>query len=88
MGRSSVTELHRALLELGVILITHLPGNARAKGKIERLFRFIQERFISEHTAKTLDKLNLDDVFCLKQERKVAKDKRRIMFFNPPRVSF
>lgn len=137
-----VTELHRALLELGVTLITHLPGNARAKGKIERLFRFIQERFISEHTAKTLDGLNLDDVFCLKQERKVAKDnsfsldgvtyaiprehnmvafkvklhihpgikirvwykdeflcelthiikqakdKRRIMFFDPPRVSF
>ena len=108
-----ITEIHRALLELGVTLITHLPGNARAKGKIERLFKFIQERFISEHTAKTLDELNLqlerwvawynnhhinrdtrcapkdrqipsafrslnglnlDDVFCLKQERKVAKD--------------
>jgi len=36
-----VTELHRALLELGVTLITHLPGNARAKGKIERLFRLL-----------------------------------------------
>lgn len=108
-----ITEIHRALLELGVTLVTHLPGNARAKGKIERLFKFIQERFISEHTAKTLEELNsqlerwvawynhhhinrdikcapkgrqmpsafrslnglnLDDVFCLKQERKVAKD--------------
>ena len=109
----TVTEIHRALLELGITLVTHLPGNAKAKGKIERLFRFIQERFIREHTAKNLDGLNaqlerwvawynnhhvnrdtgcapkdrqmpsafrpldglnLDDVFCLKQERKVAKD--------------
>jgi len=53
-----ITEIHRALLELGVTLITHVPGNARAKGKIERLFRFIQERFISEHTANNLDELN------------------------------
>lgn len=109
----TITEIHRALLEIGVTLITHLPGNARAKGKIERLFRFIQERFISEHTASNLDELNtqlqkwvswynnhhinrdtgciplsrcipsalraldgvnLDDVFCLKEERKVAND--------------
>ena len=108
-----ITEIHRALLELGITLITHLPGNARAKGKIERLFRFIQERFISEHEAANLDELNsqlqkwidwynhhhinrdtgciplcrrtpsalrpldginLDDVFCLKEERKVGKD--------------
>jgi hypothetical protein len=93
-------------------LLTHFPGNARAKGKIERLFKFIQERFISEHKAKDLNELNfelrrwinwynnhhinrdtgcvpslrripsvikpangisLDDVFCLKEERKVAK---------------
>ena len=108
-----ITEIHRALLELGVTLITHVPGNARAKGKIERLFRFIQERFISEHTASNLEELNsqlqkcvswynnhhinrdtgciplsrctpsalrplngvnLDDIFCLKEERKVGKD--------------
>jgi len=107
-----ITEIHRALLELGITLITHLPGNARAKGKIERLFRFIQERFISEHTASNLDELNsqlqkwinwynnhhinrdtgcislsrripsalrsldganLDDIFCIKEERKVGK---------------
>lgn len=108
-----VTEVHRALLELGCTLLTHEPGNAQAKGKIERLFRFIQERFISEHTAHTLEELNaqfqrwitwynsthlnrdtgctplaritpsafkplnglnLDDIFCLKEERKVGKD--------------
>jgi transposase InsO family protein len=108
-----ITEIHRALVELGITLITHLPGNARAKGKIERLFRFIQERFISEHRARNLDELNsqlqkwikwynnchinrdtrcipvsrctptalrpldgvnLDDIFCVKEERKVGKD--------------
>jgi len=113
LAGETITEIHRALLELGVTLVTHLPGNAKAKGKVERLFRFIQERFISEHRAKTLlelnsqlqewitwynnyhinrdtgcvplsrqnpsalkplDGLNLDDTFCLKEERKVAKD--------------
>lgn len=108
-----ITEIHRALLGAGITLITHLPGNARAKGKIERLFRFIQERFISEHTARNLNELNfqlqkwigwynnyhinrdtgciplsrlkpsalrplngtnLDDIFCLKEKRKVGKD--------------
>lgn len=109
----TITQLHRALLELGITLITRLSGNARAKGKVERLFRFIQERFISEHTANSLAELNsqlqkwvswynhhhinrdtgciplarrapsatrpldgtnLDDVLCLKEERKVGKD--------------
>jgi len=108
-----ITEIHRALLELGCTLLTHEPGNAQAKGKIERLFRFIQERFMPEHTARTLEELNaqfqrwiewynnthfnrdtrsiplartspsafkplnglnLDDVLCLKEERKVGKD--------------
>jgi len=108
-----ITEVHRALLELGCTLITHEPGNAQAKGKIERLFRFIQERFVSEHTAHTIEELdaqfqgwiswynsshlnrdtsciplarvsptvfkplnglNLEDILCLKEERKVGKD--------------
>jgi len=42
-------------LKLG---ITHLPGSARAEGNIERLFRLIQECFVSEHTADNLDELN------------------------------
>jgi transposase InsO family protein len=54
----TITVVHRALLELGCTLITHEPGNAQAKGKIERLFRFIQERFILEHTARTMEELN------------------------------
>ena len=109
-----ITEIHRALIELGIILLPHEVENARAKGKIERVFRFIQERFIPEHTAISLEEmdrqfqkwikwyntchinrdtgvipcarlkpsvtkplpqgLNLDDIFCFKQERKVAKD--------------
>lgn len=108
-----ITEVHQALLELGSALITHEPGNAQAKGKIERLYRTIQERFIPEHTAKNLKELNeqfqkwiswynhshvnrdtgtipinrthpccfkplnginLDDIFCFKEERKVGKD--------------
>lgn len=51
LAGETITEIHRALLELGIVLLPHEPGNARAKGKIERVFRFIQERFISEHTA-------------------------------------
>lgn len=114
LAGETITEIHRALIELGIVLIPHEPENAQAKGKIERIFRFIQERFIPEHTAitiKELDRqfqrwiawyntchinrdtgvtpqarlqpsvtkplpqgLNLDDVFCFKHERKVAKD--------------
>jgi hypothetical protein len=93
--------------------LPHEPENAPAKGKIERTFRFIQERFIPEHTATTLEELNqqfqkwiewyntchinrdtgvvprarlqpsvtklfpyglnLDDIFCFKEERKNAR---------------
>jgi len=108
-----ITEIHCTLLKPGVTLIIHLPGNARAKGKIESLFTFIQGRSISEHRANRLDELdcrlwdwihwydnshmnrhtrciprwrctrsaftaldgaNRDDVFCLKEERKVGTD--------------
>ncbi|MCL6579921.1 MAG: hypothetical protein K6T73_11205 [Candidatus Bathyarchaeota archaeon] len=113
LAGKTITEIHRALIELGIVLLPHEPENARAKGKIERIFRFIQERFIPEHTAITIeemdrqfqrwinwyntchvnrdtgvipssrlnpsvtrpsDGLNLDDIFCFKEERKVAKD--------------
>ena len=106
------TEVARALRELGVQLLSHLPGNAQAKGKIERFFRFLQERLLEHNTAGSIEELqeqadrwvaaynawhfhrgtgctpaqrlqpsvtcplerNADDVFCLKEERKVAKD--------------
>ena len=106
------TEIGRALRELDVQLLSHLPGNAQAKGKIERFFRFLQERVLTHNQAASLEELqslvdrwvaaynsqhvhrgtgctpaqrlqpsvtrplegNADDIFCLKEERKVAKD--------------
>ena len=106
------TEVGRALRELDVQLLSHLPGNAQAKGKIERFFRFLQERLLDHNQAGSLQELqalvdrwvaaynawhvhratgctpaqrlqpsvtrplegNADDIFCLKEERKVAKD--------------
>lgn len=106
------TEVGRTLRELDIQLLSHLPGNAQAKGKIERFFRFLQERLLAHHHAHNLEELqqavdhwvaeynaghinrdtgctpaqrlqpsvtrpvegNPDDLFCLKEERKVAKD--------------
>jgi len=106
------TEVARALRELDVQLLSHLPGNAQAKGKIERFFRFLQERVLTHNRARSLEELQAlidewvsaynaqhvnrdtgatpaerlmpsvaralegepDDIFCLKEERKVAKD--------------
>lgn len=106
------TEVGRALRELDVQLLSHLPGNAQAKGKIERFFRFLQERLLNDNRAKSIPELQAlidrwvedynaghvnrdtgcapaerlepsvtrtleggsDDIFCLKEERKVAKD--------------
>ncbi len=106
------TEVARALRELDVQLLSHLPGNAQAKGKIERFFRFLQGRVLTHNRARNLEELqalidqwvgaynarhvnrdtgctpqerllpsasrplegNPDDRFCLKEERKVAKD--------------
>ncbi len=114
LAGETITEIHRALIELGIVLLPHEPENAQAKGKIERVFRFIQERFVPEHTAISLEELdrqfqkwihwyntchvnrdtgviptsrlkpsvtkavpqglNLDDILCFRQERKVGKD--------------
>lgn len=52
------TEIHKALNELGILLINHPPYQAFCKGKIERLFRFIQERFLPESKAKDFEELN------------------------------
>jgi hypothetical protein len=51
------TEVGRALRELEVQLLSHLPGNAQAKGKIERFFRFLQDRLLRDHKAKTMEEL-------------------------------
>ena len=42
------TQLHRALNELGITLIRHRPKEPQCKGKIERFFGFLQDRFINE----------------------------------------
>lgn len=39
-------------------MVNHKPYQPQGKGRIERFFRFMQDRFIAEHTAKTLDELN------------------------------
>ena len=118
------TEIHRALLELGITLLPHPVRQPQCKGKIERIFGFMQDRFLKQAAplgasfraapCKTLKQLNdylqkwivwyntkrvhsitgvtplerisnsvcralprglnLDDVFCFKQERTVKLD--------------
>lgn len=52
------TEIHKALNQLGILLVNHPPYQAFCKGKIERLFRFIQERFIPEMKSNSFEELN------------------------------
>lgn len=53
------TEIHRALLELGITLLPHPPKQPQCKGKIERLFGFLQDRFVKQAKfCKSLEQLN------------------------------
>ena len=52
------TGIGKALRELGIALVNHPPYQAFCKGKVERLFRFIQDRFIPEMKAKNFKELN------------------------------
>lgn len=52
------TQIKRALRELNIALVNHPPYQAFCKGKIERLFRFIQERFLPEMKSQNLEELN------------------------------
>ena len=54
----AITEIRRALAEVGSRLITHLPYHPQAKGKIEKLNRFVQDCFLKNQKAKTLEELN------------------------------
>lgn len=42
------TDITRACRDIGITHVTHKPYQPQGKGKIERLFRFIQERFIDD----------------------------------------
>jgi len=53
------TQLHRALIELGITLIRHKPKEPHCKGKIERFFEFLQDRFINE-LKRRIDKIPKD----------------------------
>lgn len=52
------TQIQRAMRELGVVMFAHRPYHPQGKGKVERIFRFIQERFVAHHSATTLEELN------------------------------
>lgn len=53
------SEITRACREVGITHITHQPYQPQGKGKIERIFRFIQERFVSEMSeTDTLEEMN------------------------------
>jgi transposase InsO family protein len=108
------SQITRACREAGITHLTHKPYEPQSKGKIERLFGFIQKRFVpaicddwalwkinvefqcwidwynSKHVNRTthqtaekrfdpsgftplLAEYNLDDIFCLKDTRKVDK---------------
>ena len=41
-------EITKACRDLGIVHVTHKPYEPQGKGKVERIFRFIQERFVSE----------------------------------------
>lgn len=45
----------KACREAGITHITHRPYEPQGKGKIERLFRFIQERFIEDQIESNLE---------------------------------
>lgn len=60
LNGQAVTEIRRALTEVGSGLITSTPFYPQGKGKVEKLFRFIQDCFIKHHQAETLEELNQD----------------------------
>lgn len=54
------SEITRACREAGITHITHRPYQPQGKGKIERLFRFLQERLVSQLKAgMDLEQANL-----------------------------
>lgn len=57
----TITQFKRALNELGINLIHATPYQPQGKGKIERIFRFMQDRLVNEMTTekvRTIDEAN------------------------------
>lgn len=52
------TQVARAVGELGAVLLTHAVGNARAKGKLERWNRFMQERLLADGPYPSVARLD------------------------------
>lgn len=52
------TTIQRIILDLGSVLVNHKPYEPQGKGRLERFFWFMQERFIQEHTAANVGELN------------------------------
>ena len=52
------TTMQRIIIDLGSVMVNHKPYQPQGKGRIERFFRFMQDRFIAEHTATSLEELN------------------------------
>lgn len=48
------SQIGRACRELGIVHVTHKPYEPQGKGKVERFFRFVQERFISQIVEDTV----------------------------------
>jgi putative transposase len=60
------TTIQRIILDLESVMVNHKPYEPQGKGRIERFFRFMQDRFILEHTAKNLEELNEQFVIWIK----------------------
>jgi len=56
-----ITQIKYALLKIDTTLITHLSGNARATGKIEKWFQFFQSWFCQENHLEDLSLRELDE---------------------------
>jgi transposase InsO family protein len=52
------TKIQSILTALNIRHIAHHPFNPRAKGKVERFFRFARDRFFKHHTAHNITELN------------------------------
>ena len=56
------SEITRACKELKITHVTHKPFQPQSKGKIERIFRFIQERLISQFEKQKINNLDKANV--------------------------